>query len=289
MVKIAFNPSTLKAIYNPVTKKLRTSSCCPSYEFQYAPCDNRCFLDPEPDSWISEKTYALYECVAYGSYLYYSTTDNNAGHTPGADGFWAVYLACGNQNWNSFPPFGGIGKTPLKYAVSVSFTVTTEGESAPEINRKYYIALNKCCVSGPFSFCVHDYYAYADEQDGGSLIGLNLSCSETEIKVTPYPYGINFIHCETGGCTIKGNCSNSGNWSGGSLTKAWTINVSWRPLDCDYTSWSELVDYNVNDCVAWHGKFYKACRRSGPNYGGYQEPPIDADDVCSGGDYWRLV
>jgi len=96
-------------------------TCCGS-EPQYAVGTGCCsFLDPDPDPWSPTTIYSEGQSVRYNSQNYFSIFNGNIGHTPGTDGWWLGYLDCGNENWNSCPPYGGPGKTPLIYHVSHTY------------------------------------------------------------------------------------------------------------------------------------------------------------------------
>lgn len=64
-----------------------------------------------------------------------------------------------------------------------------------------------------------------------------------------------------------------------------TVEISWRPVDCDYGFWNSSKTYGVNSCVAWKGKFYRSCVAD--NVG--NEPEEDATNICEIGYNWRLA
>lgn len=96
-------------------------TCCgaePQYAAGTGCC---CFLDPNPEEWSSTKPYNEGQAVRYGSNNYFSMFDGNVGRTPGSDSWWVYYEDCGNEDWDSCPPYGGPGKTPLWYHISHTF------------------------------------------------------------------------------------------------------------------------------------------------------------------------
>lgn len=74
------------------------------------------------------------------------------------------------------------------------------------------------------------------------------------------------------------------------------LTASWRPLDRDYELWNPEKEYFKDDCVAWLGRFYRACKP--PRGGGVilegdininREPEEDASNTCEFGFFWRLA
>lgn len=96
-------------------------TCCGS-EPQYAAGTGCCcFLDPNPEEWSPIKLYNAGQAVRYNSKNYFSLFNGNIGRTPGSDPWWFYYQDCGNEDWDSCPPYGGVGKTPLWYHISHTF------------------------------------------------------------------------------------------------------------------------------------------------------------------------
>lgn len=115
---IAYNVNT-GAIY---TKNGKICTNCCGFIPLYSSGNCCCYLDPSPPDWNSGAGYSLYDCVTYSGQTWYSTQANNVNHTPiSGSSWWARYTACGNEEWNSVSPFGGIGKSPLYYGVSVYY------------------------------------------------------------------------------------------------------------------------------------------------------------------------
>lgn len=129
--KLQFNPSTGLLSLNPLTGLLQTAfsggdDCC-------------CFLDPDTLTYSSIVTYDINDRVEYIGNTYNSRQDNNLNNTPSSSPAWweliSDEVSCENDGWDSFPPFGGIGRTPKFY--SVTFTgvrLCATGELWEEIN-----------------------------------------------------------------------------------------------------------------------------------------------------------
>jgi hypothetical protein len=86
--------------------------------------DHCCFLDPDPDIWSSVVTYAKDDEVGFsaGSVVYRSLVSNNLNNTPSAfSPFWvkSTQSSCNNTGWDSYPPYGGVGKTPEFYEMTI--------------------------------------------------------------------------------------------------------------------------------------------------------------------------
>lgn len=95
---------------------------CP-FIIQYVNGNCGCFTNGEPDNWSSGTSYAHLDCVAYNSKLWYSNLlTANTGNTPGSSPYWTEYYSCGNEDWNTYSPFGGIGTTPERFGISIHFT-----------------------------------------------------------------------------------------------------------------------------------------------------------------------
>lgn len=89
--------------------------CCQQI---YADDDCSCFLDyGNSTDWDSQTVYSTGDLVRYG-FVYRSLTDNNQGNQPNAGYPWeyvAQNAGCYDcySKWDDYPPFGGVGKTPL--------------------------------------------------------------------------------------------------------------------------------------------------------------------------------
>ena len=118
MTMLARNTDT-GLLYRGDTGKL-CRGCCFPYPFSEDCC---CFLNPSPAAWDDEIIYSLHECVSYSGSNWYSSIDgDNINNEPGVGEGWVGYVSCGNEDWNSVPPYGGIGKTPTYYAISLWIT-----------------------------------------------------------------------------------------------------------------------------------------------------------------------
>ncbi|MFA5239603.1 MAG: hypothetical protein WC476_07860 [Phycisphaerae bacterium] len=96
---------------NAIAVGIITNPGCP-----FATDDCGCFLDPATPDWDSNSVYAAGNLVEYGGATYESNADNNINNTPSSSPAWwtkvSNTVSFGNPNWNAYPPFGGIGKTP---------------------------------------------------------------------------------------------------------------------------------------------------------------------------------
>jgi hypothetical protein len=183
MVNIAYNINTGKI--KTINGKLCTT-CCEAVVPEYANCDNCCFLNPAPANWNSQTSYALFDCVTYNGSTWYAL-QANTNHTPSTGAYWKAYTACDNDDWDSYDPFGGPGKTPLKYLISVKYSWT--GGQYPQSDVAWSVVVNKCCPTPPFGLCAAQYFGYGYNN---SFTKFEISGSETKVVVTPSPYGVDF-------------------------------------------------------------------------------------------------
>ena len=98
--------------------------------------------------------------------------------------------------------------------------------------------------------------------------------------------------CEMSGTkTADYSCYND--LGGGQSIEEWkSVVVTWVPANCDYSLYSEDVDYSAGDCVAWLGRLWKACKENGPGTAqGVQNPTYtgNPDDYLCDGKHWRLL
>jgi hypothetical protein len=301
-----WNPDTLKLFESP--NGLMCEGCCPVF----APYDCCCFLNPSPPAWNDKIIYKFTECVSYNGQLWYSLQNNNINHIPAVGVWWKVYTACGNTNWDSVPPFGGIGKTPQYYVVSsmaVRLLPYGGGECTQVTTYEPIILTSdgayggRCTWSGSAEATI-EITATGDSgcdlpvvckrtddiilnlRDSGyttiklARVGTPI-CSDSCICTSVFSVGIASEEASISACTIKG--------SGTALYGAtWTSYFSWRPLDCNYMKWNSSTDYEINDCVTHVGYFFRACLPSGPSKGGAVEPSESDPTSCSG-QTWRKV
>lgn len=123
---VHFNPSTLKAQYNNDTGKVIVSS----YEYG---ADSCCFLDPDTPDWDAETTYNLGDIVEShtSTGTYRSKVDNNLNHAVTDTSWWTKIsnaASCGNPDWNKWPGYGGVGKTPKYLRVKITGLSLGENE-----------------------------------------------------------------------------------------------------------------------------------------------------------------
>ena len=92
--------------------------CC---EGLFSDNDCCCFFPPPSGEWSSVRNYSRGDAVTHGDQWYISMVNNNQGNEPSPVSLvWYMYTNCGNNSWNSTQPFGGLGRTPKYYSVSVS-------------------------------------------------------------------------------------------------------------------------------------------------------------------------
>ena len=270
------------------------STCC--FTPQYSSGDCCCFLDPSPSAYNGSRTYGLYEAVSYNGFNWYSLQNDNNSLPIEGGGWWAKYTDCGNSGWNSCPPFGGVGKTPLKYIFTQSIMSYISGGNYyyyPEhitILERY----DSCAWTGSSTF---QYYSSQDNlwipvTQGATLL-LNTFCEDATgaflFNFGLSAWGLPMKSCDYADYALIGNpCDIRGSKSLSQINGSWR-KFSWKPYDCAYSTWDLTANYSVDACVTWNGKFYKACKRSGPNYGGAQEPSDSELDYCTGSNYWREV
>ena len=335
MVTAGYNPDTGKALYK---NSKQCEGCCwiPTYASNYCSM----FLNPTPATWNSGTVYNLYDCIAYGGDTYYSTIADNYNNTPPADGKWVIYTACGNTDWNSIPPYGGIDKTPGSYAVALKAYIYFDNVGdyyykwwVNSLFILHYSAFN-ChysveCQNTEYSWDIYNslettsgtstepfnailqlgnwsgtlpWWGY-DIIDGdtctkvpttilnGAYFLFHRTSAENDCYDKSYPRaGILLPICtETGGGisdTASVDCSID---IGGGSYENYQLTIAWRPLDCNYTTYSESVDYNVDDCVGYNGHLFKCCLTNGPTTGAGVQNPSALITTCGGGSYWRLV
>lgn len=121
-VKVQYNPSTGKVSFNPATGKVQVVAQNFSSE------DHCCFLNPNAPLWNIGVTYSKDDEVSWSpipGFVFRSLVDSNTGNAPNDTNFWlqSSVAECGNTGWNSYPTFGGVGKTPLFYSVEISNAV----------------------------------------------------------------------------------------------------------------------------------------------------------------------
>ena len=101
-----------------------TTCCAPP---EYSTNDCCCFLEPL-DLWnVGHGVYNVDDKVEYtspeGQFRCKVQHTSSADKTPANTTYWeqtTSVRSCGNENWNSYPLFGGPGKTPLYFVVTIS-------------------------------------------------------------------------------------------------------------------------------------------------------------------------
>lgn len=94
---------------------------CPSFVYRFAEgIYARCYMDPAPPPWDSQAIYQWGDCVSYEDKTWYSGYQGpNQGNEPWTmSAYWVAYEHCDNEDWDSIPPYGGMGKSPMLYGLS---------------------------------------------------------------------------------------------------------------------------------------------------------------------------
>jgi hypothetical protein len=273
------------------TGGLMCNTCC--FIPTFANCYVGAYTDPSPSDYSSDKEYALYECVSYDGFTWYSTGAGNKNHTPEeyvTPQYWAKYIACGNTDWDSISPFGGINGAPQLYAIA--FHIVKRPDPAIYLYGGGVLALysppygdSEYCRIGTYGYrnggsVKYDYHNHGEsyyDQDGEAELFLYNALFNS---FTIYLFiGMYIATAPT--CTLKGTATNYYNLYDGTC--------SWRPLDCNYTMWRATLDYSNGACVTHNGKFWKCCNYNGPGTSHGVQEPAGTSTVCTGSNYWRLV
>jgi len=118
MALAQFDPNTGLASYSTSLERQQVfknigNDCC-------------CFLDPSTTAWDSGVIYSLGDLTESAGVTWRSLKNDNLGNLPsGISTYWiqvADTVSCGNLDWDSYPPYGGPGRTPRFYEVTVFFT-----------------------------------------------------------------------------------------------------------------------------------------------------------------------
>ena len=125
MVQVAWSTSNLKVYTARDGSATVCESCCDGLAESFRPGDGSydccCFLDPSTEAWDSQTTYNTGGLAEYNNATWKSLQDNNLNHSPSVGAWWTVVSGttnCGNSDWDTTPPYGGPGKTPLYYRVT---------------------------------------------------------------------------------------------------------------------------------------------------------------------------
>jgi len=243
--------------------------------------------EPEPPLHDFEKTYTLGDCTIYGG-----LNKKLMGEDPPV---WMTYYI-GNTltHWNSFSPYGGVGKSPSYFVVSFESNYDDLGSPAHTQSLKGKIVLTKesglgCSYmgrgtanftdseDGPFIFTLCGFYNVAGGGGGTSILGYSPGCAAGDKGgFTGDVYAV--IPQITAGRHCEFEKTETWNYvSGGHL---WG-QMSARPLDCDYVQYSTSIVYNSGACVYHAGRFWRCISSNGPGTpAGVQEP----DDSSA---YWE--
>lgn len=326
--------------------------CC-GFPPTHSEDDCCCFLDPSPAAWDTEVVYDLFAAVSHEGSNWYSTIPDNQGNEPGINGQWEEYEDCENEDWNSFPPFGGIKKTPKYYVVAFKgyghfennaynlyCGLVVENYCNIEVRGMFVLTQTEAepcrwTGSGEIGTNIHVSWIYeqiahhpnynnmsGNETDGifeGNVCSCTLDLDANTLDIS-IPYNLctslsaYFIRCFYGpfyynnplvgdpaplgidACKIAGSdVANDENTVYDVTCPSDIIayhnidySFSWRPLDCNYTLYSEDENYQTNDCVIHAGKFWVACNQNGPDTPNGVQEPTGTETTCTT-NYWRLV
>ena len=290
MVTAAWDSSNLVALYRD---GVQCETCCSEFvegEGGNPPLDCCCFLDPDTPAWDGVTTFSAGDLVESGGATYESLQDTNLNHAVGDGDWWekvSLSVSCGNENWNSYPPFGGPGRTPKYFTVdyivnwlesesSVTYhSESVEYRSSPNIC-KWTDNTTEDSNGWPIPIQL-DLRAVGPSTE----IIVNLthfqSCNPMQLPTGYYEVDVKSEGIDT--CDICGNfectsdpldidencCVFRGidggvDWEGGAIT------ISWYPGQVP--EWDSGAGYVIGDIVAWEGVFYR-CIKDNVN----QEPP----------------
>jgi hypothetical protein len=117
-VRLQFNPSTGNLSFNAGTGKVQVVS-------SFFGGDHCCFLNPNAPLWDVGTTYNKDDEVSVlptPSIVYRSIVSNNTGNIPSDANHWrsSSVFECGNTGWDSYFPYGGVGRTPRVYEVNIT-------------------------------------------------------------------------------------------------------------------------------------------------------------------------
>jgi hypothetical protein len=146
MVWAQYNPSTGKASRTSATGLQQVVSA-------FAPIDCCCFLNPNADPWSAIVTYDKDDEVGSSGFVYRSLADNNLNNPPYNPNAWAKSSdqECGSLDWDSSPPYGGVGKTPQTYTLTIANArvtpTSTCGNTKPsKINGTHVLQYEGACL-----------------------------------------------------------------------------------------------------------------------------------------------
>lgn len=112
MVQVAWDVDNLRVL---TRNGIICETCCA----QYTTGDHCCFLNPNAPLWSNLTTYAKGEEVkqsGWVNYIFRSKMDGNINHPPGTSPTWwlkSTEEACDNAYWDNYPPYYGVGRTPM--------------------------------------------------------------------------------------------------------------------------------------------------------------------------------
>jgi hypothetical protein len=237
---------------------------------------------------------------------------------------WHEYVPASSSNYSSIPPFGGIGKTPPKYRVSVIETYRHEDYLGlyHTTSANYQMVLDQGMWGGAVTVVTYvkirkssgtGYDEYTETWTGTGYLWLldygveigrwKINYGSTDERILLSPYKITdplfqltgaYPYCNQG-CCLKGTRSDTYVSSGVDQYQrpySFTLykQVSWRPEDCTYTVWNNTSVYDFDACVTYAGKFFKACILNGPGTAAGVVAPQDTDpEICTGSNVWRVV
>lgn len=207
--------------------------------------------------------------------------------------------ACGNEDWDLYPPFGGVGKTPGVFTMTFKVTwavsgLTTiyysgnlvwQGSPVPQASCPYndnttadsdgktvsawlylrgltYIPTTNTAIS--FQNTAYACSAANLAFTGDTLISVAVIMGACDAANThECDAAVSVINC----CLIRSIDRTEETWEYGS------IEVSWRPGQIP--QWDECTNYDVGDMVAWEGVFYVCILpyNAGADCSGAKEPP----------------
>ena len=292
---------------------------------EYTPCGGNFVPDWSPTYPIWDR----YPSFKYGGKYWWCDILQAVGgeeppffavNPPSEAGQWNEYIPSLSGNYLSIPPFGGIGKSPAKYIVSVIEKYRNVDYLGLYIDKtaNYQVVLDYgMWGKSYFSFTTYvtqrqsnGTYANTTEGWSGSM-WLSIGNTGVELKRQYQNFTTTLLHnrkrhpvewdyyeawpfCNEG-CVLKGTRGDTRVFNFVDQNQrpySYTLQtqVSWRPEDCTYTVWNNTSVYNFDACVSYLGKFFKACIVNGPGTPAGVVAPQDTDpESCNGTNVWMVV
>jgi hypothetical protein len=245
-------------------------------------------IDPDPPAYVLGKTYSIGDCAYKSGYnqIYLGT-------------WFTYYVGETLSEWNSFSPYGGVGKSPAGYVLAFesNYNKTTSPTRSQTLKGKivltHSIGAGLSCAylgrgtanfydseEGPFVFTLNGSYSVSG---GGAKVTAQAFLTSPGLPAGDYGgFDTGFLYARlpdvSGGRYCK--ITNTDSYDYTTDARYWGT-TSARPIDCDYVQYSTSIVYYSGACVYHVGRFWKCIAANGPGTtAGVQEP----DD---GSSYWE--